>query len=57
MGSKAMYIGASRRSKQKRYELLTRIGLEKIFEKPCKLDRNFINREKENLLQFIKENI
>ena len=57
MGSRAMYISVSQRSKQKRYELLTRLGLEKIFNEPCQLDRSFIKHEKENLFQFLKENL
>ena len=57
MGSKSMYIKASSRSKQKRYELLPRLGVENIFTKPCSLDFNFIGDEKNKLLNFLSNNL
>ena len=57
MGSKSMYVKVSKRSKQKRYELLLRLGLENIFTKPCSLDFNFIRDEKNKLFNFLSNNL
>jgi hypothetical protein len=54
-GGEAMYIKGSKRSNDGRKNLFSRIGMEDIFEKPMRLDLNFILKEKLKMEQFLHE--
>lgn len=56
-GGTAMYIKGSRRSHDGRNNLFKRIRAEGIYEKPTKLNFEYINKEKEKMLDFLKNNI
>lgn len=57
LGGTAMYIKGSKRSKDGRNNLFKRIGVSEIYEKPVKLDFEYINKEKEQMINFIIENM
>jgi len=57
LGGKAMYIAHSRRSLQRRRYLFDRLNLFKIYEKPVSLDFNILSEEKDNLENFLKNNM
>ena len=49
LNNKAMYMQVSKRSKEKRFTLFQRLGVENIMNEPCKLNFDFINIEKEKM--------
>lgn len=51
-GNEAMYFSDSKRA-----NLLNRLKLDEIYEKPMKLDANSLSYEKEELLKFIKNSM
>jgi len=55
LGGEAMYIKGSTRSADGRKNLFSRLGLEDIFEKPVKLNLNFIEQEKVKMEDFLYE--
>jgi len=55
LGGEAMYIKGSKRSGDGRKNIFSRIGLEDIFERPVKLDFNFIKEEKNKMEQFLDD--
>lgn len=55
LGGEAMYIKGSKRSADGRKNLFNRIGLNDIFNKPVKLDFEFISKEKEKMEFFLND--
>jgi len=55
LGGEAMYIKGSKRSSDGRKSIFSRIGLDDIFERPVKLDFNFIKEEKNKMEQFLDD--
>ena len=55
LGGEAMYIKGSKRSGDGRKNLFSRIKLDNIFERPVKLDFDFIKKEKIKMEEFLDE--
>jgi hypothetical protein len=55
IGGEAMYIKGSKRSRDGRNNLFSRINLNNIYEEPVRLDFNFIKKEKIKMEQFLNE--
>jgi len=53
LGGSAMYVKGSARSHDGRNNLFSRIGVKEIYNKQCKLDFSFINKEKVKMLDFL----
>lgn len=57
LGGAAMYVPGSPRSQDKRQALFRRIGVGDIFERPVRLDRDYVDGEKERLLRFLRQEV
>ena len=55
MGGKAMYVKGSKRSHDGRNNLFKRIGVHKIYNKPVSLNFEYINQEKEKMINYLME--
>ncbi|MCT4616230.1 MAG: polysaccharide pyruvyl transferase family protein [Marinifilaceae bacterium] len=54
LGNKAMYIKGTKRSHDGRNNLFKRIGVSEIYDKPVALNFEYINKEKEKMVNFLK---
>lgn len=57
LGSSAMYLPTSSRSRDNRRALLRRIGAGDIYDRPVQLNRPFIAGEKVELLRFLRHEV
>ena len=56
MGGEAMYIKGSKRSRDGRNNLFNRILANTIFDKPTSLNFDYIEKEKDKMVNFLEEN-
>lgn len=57
LGGTAMFISGSVRSHDNRRALLHRMGAEDIERRPVRLDRRYVQQEKDRLLRFLREEV
>lgn len=57
LGGKAMYIAHTKRSMDGRRNLLLRLGLSEIYERPASLNFDLLSEEKLKIEKFLKTNI
>jgi len=57
LGGRAMYISHTKRSMDGRRNLLHRVGLSEIYERPVSLDFDLLSEEKLKIENFLKTNI